>query len=216
MASEYMYASLPPSMQQDRWWVFRYREILTNKHKMVSVLTKAAGYRPDMIVNESLHRLLRTEIFDVLQVMTMVTMTLFLLALFYDLQSPVDDGYCGTMTDETSCLAKRTLLDPNVYKYIWSKQVTHDDYAMVAMVTLSSSVTGVVLARNTVDKDEPDESQYCELNTCLRYFVKNYPDTDDVSTITGKHLDGSGLYYFIWMKIYRGGKCNEALILLLE
>jgi hypothetical protein len=36
---------------------------------------------------------------------------------------------------------------------------------MVAMVTLSSSVTGVVLARNTVDTDESVEGQYCELNT---------------------------------------------------
>jgi hypothetical protein len=83
---------------------------LTSKHKMVSVLTTAAGYRPNMIVNESLDRLLRTEIFEV----TTVTMTLLLLAIFYDLQSPVDDGYCGTLTDETSCLAKRTALDPNV------------------------------------------------------------------------------------------------------
>ena len=44
MASEYMYASLPPSMQRDRWWVLRYLEILKSKHKMVSVLITAAGY----------------------------------------------------------------------------------------------------------------------------------------------------------------------------
>jgi hypothetical protein len=152
-------------MQQDRWWMFRYGEILKSKHKMVSVLTTAAGYRPNLIVNELLDRLLRTEIFDVLQMITTVTMALFLLALFYDLQSPMDDGYCGTMTDEMSCLAKRTFLDPNVHKCIWNKPVTHDDDELVAMVTLSSSVTGIVLARNTVDKDETDESQYCELNT---------------------------------------------------
>jgi hypothetical protein len=32
MASDYMYATLPPSMQRDRWWVFRYWEILKSKH----------------------------------------------------------------------------------------------------------------------------------------------------------------------------------------
>jgi hypothetical protein len=89
-----------------------------------------------MIVNESSDRLLRTEIFDVLQ----VTMELFLLALFYDLQSPVDDGYCGTMIDETSCLAKRTVLDPNVYKCNWNNPVNggedDEDGAMVAMVAI--------------------------------------------------------------------------------
>jgi hypothetical protein len=40
MASEYMYASLPPSMQQNRLRVVRYWEILKSKHKMVSVLKR--------------------------------------------------------------------------------------------------------------------------------------------------------------------------------
>lgn len=106
MASAYMYATLPPSMQQERWWVWRYGEILMSKHKTVSVLRTAAGYRSNKIVNESSDRLLRTEMFDVLQVVTTVTMALFLLAVFYDLQSPVDDGYCGTMMDEASCVSK--------------------------------------------------------------------------------------------------------------
>jgi hypothetical protein len=192
MAREYMYASLPPSMQRDRWWVFRYWEILMSKHKMMSVLTTAAGYRPNLIVNESLDRLLRTKIFDVLQMITTVTMVLFLLALFYDLQSPVDDGYCGTMTDEPSCMAKRTFLDPNVHKCVWNKPVTHDDDAIVAMVTLSSSVTGVVLARNMVAKDESDESQYCELNSntvSSRAFVVVFLFTSLFSMFVNSGLD---------------------------
>jgi hypothetical protein len=192
MASEYMYATLPPSMQQNRWWVSRYWEILMSKHKMVSVLTKAAGYRPDMITNESSDRLLRTEIFDVLQLMTTVTMALFLLALFYDLQSPVDDGYCGTLTDETSCLAKRTILDPNVHICIWNQPVIDDENAMVAIVTLSSSVTGEVLARNTVDSDEYDESQDCKLNTntvSSRAFVVVFLLTSLFSMFVNSGLD---------------------------
>jgi hypothetical protein len=89
-------------------------DIEEDKHKIVSVLTTAAGYRPNIIY-----------------VLTTVTMTLFLLALFYDLQSPVDDGYCGTLMDETSCLVKRTVLDPNVHKCIWNKPVINDADTMV-------------------------------------------------------------------------------------
>jgi hypothetical protein len=192
MASDYMYATLPPSMQRDRWWVFRYWEILKSKHKMVSVLATAAGYRSSMIVNESYDRLLRTELFDVLQVMTTVTMTLFLLALFYDLQSPVDDGYCGTWTDEASCLATRTALDPDVHKCIWNQPVIDAEDAMVAMVTLSSSVTGVVLARNMVDADDSAESQDCELNTntvSSRAFVVAFLLTSLFSMFVNSGLD---------------------------
>jgi hypothetical protein len=145
-----------------------------------------------MIVNESFDRLLRTEIFDVLQMVTTVTMALFLLALFYDLQSPVDDGYCGTFTDETSCLVKRTALDPNVHKCIWNKPVINDADAMIAMVTLSSSVTGVVLARNPVDADKSVHPQYCELNTntvSSRAFVVTFLLTSLFSMFVNSGLD---------------------------
>jgi hypothetical protein len=104
----------------------------------------------------------------------------------------VDDGYCGTLMDETSCLAKRTKLDPNVHKCIWNKPVTHDEDAMVAMVTLSSSMTGIVLARNTVDTDESDESQYCELNTNTvspRAFVVVFLLTSFFSMFINSGLD---------------------------
>jgi hypothetical protein len=145
-----------------------------------------------MIVNESLDRLLRTEIFDVWQVMTTVTMTLFLLALFYYLQSPVDDGYCGTLTDETSCLAERTVLDPYVHKCIWNNPVNGDDDAMVAMVTLSSSMTGVILARNTMNTDGSVKRQDCELNkhtASSRAFVVTFLFTSLFSMLVTPGLD---------------------------
>jgi hypothetical protein len=96
------------------------------------------------------------------------------------------------MTDETSCLAKRTLLDPNVHKCIWNKPVINDEDSTVAMVTLSSSVTGVVLARNTVDTDESVERQDCELNTntvSSRAFVVAFLFTSLFSMFVNSGLD---------------------------
>jgi hypothetical protein len=125
-------------------------------------------------------------------VMTTVTMALFLLALFYDLPSPVEDGYCGTLTDEMSCLTKRTVLDPNVHKCIWNKPVINDADAMIAMVTLSSSLTGVVLARDPVDADESVHLQYCELNTntdSSRAFVVTFLLTSLFSMFINSGLD---------------------------
>jgi hypothetical protein len=104
----------------------------------------------------------------------------------------VDDGYCGTLTDEMSCLAKRFILDPNVHKCIWNRPTIDDEDAKIAMVTLNSSVTGAVLVRNTVDSDESHDSQYCELNTNIvssRAFVVTFLLTSLFSMFINSGLD---------------------------
>jgi hypothetical protein len=108
------------------------------------------------------------------------------------MQSPVDDGYCGTLMDETSWVTKRTILDPNVHKCIWNQPMIDDKDAMVALVTLSSSLTGVVLARNLIDTAESVHPHYCELNTNIvssRAFVVTFLFASLFSMIVNSGLD---------------------------
>lgn len=80
---------------------------------------------------------------DIVHVGTSLTVSCFVVALFYDLQSPVDDGFCGQLLKKSSCLARSSILDQAVKKCIW---IDPPIDLVAAIVTQSSSVDGKFLS----------------------------------------------------------------------
>lgn len=111
----YVSSVLPISLQMDRWWLGRVWETLCVKRKWWSIVRRLAGYRRLDFANESQERQQRRELLDIVYVITSLTLSCFISALFYDLQSHVDDGYCGQWTDQVSCQTTKTALDPQVF-----------------------------------------------------------------------------------------------------
>jgi hypothetical protein len=54
------------------------------------------------------------------QLLTVQTMLMFLLAVFYDLQSPSDDNSCGLLKIQSTCLARKTAFDQTQSYCKWS------------------------------------------------------------------------------------------------
>ncbi len=56
-----------------------------------------------------------------IQLLTIQTMLMFLLAVFYDLQGPDDDGTCVTYTTSDLCLARKSIFDKSQTYCSWSE-----------------------------------------------------------------------------------------------
>jgi hypothetical protein len=160
---DYLYMVLPVSLQVENWWVARIWHILSIKHKWLSILRILVGLRSDGFVNESIDRQQRRNALDIVHVGTSLTVSCFVVALFYDLQSPVDDGYCGQLLDKNSCRARSSILDQAVKKWIW---IDPPIDLVAAIVTQSSSVDGKFLSSAEVTAEVGYSSKFksCRLN----------------------------------------------------
>ena len=54
------------------------------------------------------------------QLLTMQTMLVFLLSVFYSLQAPDDDDSCQRFTTEAACLQRKSFLDQNAPYCYWN------------------------------------------------------------------------------------------------
>jgi hypothetical protein len=54
-----------------------------------------------------------------LHLLTVQSMLMFILAVFYDIQYPQDDGACSTYEDERSCLKPNSVLDSSNHLCQW-------------------------------------------------------------------------------------------------
>lgn len=114
------------------------------------------------------------------------------MALFYGLQSPIDDGFCDTWADQSSCLAAKTALDAHVNKCKW---VSPPELPLVATVSQSSSLNGELYKSSiiSVTLDASDESKpSCSMNTdtlSSRAFLLAFLITSLMSMIITYILD---------------------------
>jgi hypothetical protein len=63
----------------------------------------------------------RDRIISGVRLLTVQTMLMFLLAVFYDLQAPADDGSCQAHVTELSCLERKSVLQAHESYCIWSE-----------------------------------------------------------------------------------------------
>jgi hypothetical protein len=163
-ATRYLSMIVPPSLQVDRWWLTRMWELLCTKHIWFRVSIRLLGFRSHDFANESLDRQQRREMLDIVYVVTSLTMSCFIMATFYDLQSPVDDGYCGKWRDEESCLFTKTALDPHVNKCSWAEVASEP---LAATVSQSSAISGAVISvlDITAEASGSGGRKPCRLNT---------------------------------------------------
>jgi hypothetical protein len=60
------------------------------------------------------------------RLLTIQTMLMFLLAVFYDLQAPSDDGTCKTLLTEDSCLARKSVIEAHSTYCQWSENALRE------------------------------------------------------------------------------------------
>ncbi len=95
-----IFSDLPKS---SRLW----HELVT-KHIYISIL-----YQPDQ----------EKRLIKVLSVLTYLTANMFLLAVFYDIQWPSDDGRCALFTASTACLQDKSLFNSANPKCEWTSSL---------------------------------------------------------------------------------------------
>lgn len=66
------------------------------------------------------------------QLTTTQNMLMFLLALFYDLQGPTDDGSCEVLMTQSSCVAKKSFLDSSQSYCEWTLVSSSNDRDLFA------------------------------------------------------------------------------------
>mmetsp|Transcript_29586 Transcript_29586/g.40643 ORF Transcript_29586/g.40643 Transcript_29586/m.40643 type:complete len:194 (-) Transcript_29586:467-1048(-) len=96
--------------------VFRGKSSL---HQCVEVIVKFNRYFSVLRTSNHGHDL-NKHLLTALELISTQCMLFFLLALFYHLQSPADDGTCLRMEREQSCLERKSPLDPYQSYCAWS------------------------------------------------------------------------------------------------
>lgn len=101
-----------------------------------------------------------TAVTELIQALTLVTISFFVLAMLYDLQYPSDDGSCILFTDEASCLGRRSLLDPQLTYCYWKAVEVLSPGSLVEMKG------GVVVQTIDLTSDVQDSSIADKLHPC--------------------------------------------------
>eukprot|EP01038_Epipyxis_sp_PR26KG_P009221 gene9221-12434_t len=89
-----------PSVFSKKSYLSRLSEEIKRHHRYIQVLTASSGEAGDS-----------ARILTGVQLLTIQTMLMFLLALLYDIQSPDDDGSCPSHLTRPICLTRRSALD---------------------------------------------------------------------------------------------------------
>jgi hypothetical protein len=186
---QYIRSILPISLQAEKWWLERMWDILTVELKPLAVIVRCLGYQRQDYSNESAHHQQRRELLDIICIATSWTMSCFVMALFYDLQSPIDDGFCDTWADQGSCLVTKTALDAHVNKCKW---VYLPELPLAAIVSQSSSLNGKLSHSSiiSVTLDASDESKpSCSMNTDTLSFESVFAGiSDHLLSVNDYHL----------------------------
>jgi hypothetical protein len=97
----------------------------------------------------------RGRIISGVRLLTVQTMLMFLLAVFYDLQAPADDGTCQHHFTELSCLQRKSILQAHESYCQWSEnalkesecsyQQPHFTYLTIAFVSVIVSIVTAII-----------------------------------------------------------------------
>ena len=118
--------SVVPSVYSEAAMVVRMKEELFRHHSYLNLFFGNTS-------NTS-----RLPVLTLLQLLTVQTMLMFLLAVLYDLQGPEDDGSCVTHYTKQTCLSRKSLMDSSESYCAW--EVT-DSYPSGHCLYLDQSFT---------------------------------------------------------------------------
>lgn len=123
---KYLLSLLPHVYHSHPWWHRLLLEI-RQKHILISVIFDAIQFRDS---SHSFHSRRKEDlkkinnVLRILELLTSITLSFFVLAIIFDFQYPVDDGSCAAFVTRSSCLTRKTLLDPTVPFCAWEPLVT--------------------------------------------------------------------------------------------
>lgn len=173
----YCKSILPPVLHPSTWWVIRWVKTIMVRHLYVRTVCCSLRFGGMLFVDRTwtfLDRNTRKRVmFDIGMILTSLTMSCFVLAVFYDLQSPVDDGYCSSQMDEPTCLYRKTLFDPYVDTCIWVEP------QKVSAAIVTESLYGTTISTVSVTPEsgklEDIATKSCRINentnTTLSFLV---------------------------------------------
>ena len=130
---EYLRVMLPTAYSQvpilQRFWIgIQEDHLLTRTFKAMM-----SGFNPAQETQNVPFALLS------IQLITYISLSSFFIALFYDVQNPSDDGSCSLFMDESSCLHRKTLLDP------WQTYCTWEEKPSISAGMLLEMKGNVIL-----------------------------------------------------------------------
>lgn len=115
-----------PSAFQNKPRLERFFDEVSKNHRYVMVLSCGSNAKEDH------HRILTG-----VRLLTVQTMLMFLLAVFYDLQGPDDDGTCPSLVSETTCLARTSILDAHQKYCQWGMNPLRENVCTFNPPTIS-------------------------------------------------------------------------------
>jgi hypothetical protein len=92
------------------------------------------------------------------RLLTVQTMLMFLLAVFYELQAPSDDGSCKTYATEQSCLARKSIIEAHSTYCQWSENALREmtcSYREPSFTYLTIAYVSVVISMVTALVSSP-------------------------------------------------------------
>ncbi|RYG69290.1 hypothetical protein EON64_03095, partial [archaeon] len=122
---------------KDSVWTRFFREI--SRHHRYFHLTVPDTRRVD----------LKDRLYRTIKILSTETVSIFLQAVLFDLQKPVDDGSCERLLYKNLCLEKRTVLDSRQHYCEWrNEQCSYDEgqfseRALVIVIIICTICTGI-------------------------------------------------------------------------
>lgn len=179
----YMWSVLPSVYQPGPWYVKLLRQ-LERHHSYVRIVAAALNrpvYATSSEWNEPVppsdtnimlrlrQRESRQQVLHIFQVLTKITVSFFVLAVLYDLQYPSDDGSCAqpaNNVDESSCLQRRSLLDPSLSYCMWHavQVVSAGELAENRNNKLYQRLSIEELSEELSGEDSPETALRCRFN----------------------------------------------------
>lgn len=155
--TQYLHTLLPPVFQGVPW-TSRLLAALCARHTLIRLIDQALAVR--RVVSYRVHSQRESRekaqrvLLDAVYLVTSLTMSCFVLAVLYDLQYPVDNGYCASQqASEATCTFRKSLFDPWSSRCLW-EPVNDDDAAATSRTVVAALVTesqnGKTLSTTTV------------------------------------------------------------------
>lgn len=112
----YVESVLPVSYLEGEWWRRLWWVVCEHHIYCRAASSVYAGIFVDPkfsqhSISQSVINSRKRAMIDIAQVMTVVMISVLVLAVLYDFQYPKDDGTCNSYLEEYSCLARKSLLD---------------------------------------------------------------------------------------------------------